>query len=121
MSYNCDMWKTKLINNFKIPIASLYKHHRDDWHPERINNDDGSVIFEIGETKLHGIIENEWLVVKSIKCTGEGSGTAMDFILEPAFEDSVGELIASLIWEKGDTINELTVKDGKVSWENIEI
>jgi len=121
MSYNCTRWKTKLINNFKIPVASLYKHPRDDWHPDRINNDDGSVTLRIIESSLHGIIEDDWFVVKSIDCSREGSGTAMNYILEPAFKDSVGELIASLIWEGGDSINKLTVKDGKVSWKNIDL
>jgi len=121
MSYNCDVWKTKKLDHFKFPVASLFKHSRTDWHPERINNDDRSVTFKIGEAKLHGNILDDWLIVSSIDCSGEGSGTAMDWILEPAFEDSIGELIASCIWERGDTINKLTVKDGKVSWKNIEV
>jgi len=121
MSYNCDRWITKKIKDFKIPIMSLFKHERDDWHPERIDNNDGTVTFEIIETELRGNIENGWLVVSSIDCSGEGSGIAMDWILEPAFQNSTGELVASCVWEGGDTINKLTVKDGKVSWVDIDI
>ena len=121
MSYNCDTWRTKEIKDFKIPIASLFKHERSDWHPERINNNDGSVTFEIIDAELHGNIENDWLVVSSIRCSGEGSGIAMEWILEPAFQDSTGELVASCVWEGGDSINKLTVKNGKVSWEDIDI
>ena len=104
-----------------IPIASLFKSERKDWHPDRINNDDGTVTFEIMETTLHGHIENDCLVVSSIDCSGEGSGVAMNWILEPAFENSTGELIASCVWEGGDSINQITVENGKISWKNIEI
>jgi len=121
MSYNCDTWKTKKLENFKIPVASLFKHKRNDWHPERINNNDGTVTFTIMESELHGHIENDCLVVSSIDCSGEGSGVAMNWILEPAFEDSTGELIASCVWEGGDSITQLIVKNGTIEWKEIEI
>ncbi len=119
MSYNCDNWKTKKLENFKIPIESLFKHH--NWYPDRTNNNDGTVTFWIMETRLHGLIHDGWFTVSFIDCSGEGSGTIMHETLEPAFKDSLGELEAICIWEHGDSINKIIVKDGKVSWENIEL
>jgi len=121
MSYNCDTFKVKKLENLRIPIASLYKHDRQDWHPTRENLGDGRVEFCNLETIMIGKVENDVFICEEIDCSGEGSGTVMDWILEPALKDSTGELIASCVWEGGDAINRLTVKDGVVSWENIEI
>ena len=120
MSYNCDLWKTKELKDFMIPVESLFKG-TEDWHPDRINNDDGTVTFEMCEATLHGVINDTWFIVKSIDCSGEGSGSAMHYVLEPAFEDSLGILVASCVWERGDSINQITVENGKVSWKDIEI
>lgn len=121
MSYNCDLFKVKKLENFKIPIASLYKSDRTDWHPDRKIKEDGTETFVILETTITGIVKNDILTVQSIDCSGEGSGAVMNYILEPAFQDSTGELIVSCVWEGGDSINRLIVKGGKVKWEEIEI
>jgi len=121
MSYNIDTFKVKKLDNLKIPVLSLYKNPRSDWHPERINNNDGTVTFNMMESEMTGIIDSEMFSVQSIDCHGEGSGTVMSWILEPAFKDSTGELIASCVWEGGDSINQLIVKDSNVSWKDIEI
>ena len=121
MSYNCDQFNLKKIENFIIPVDSLFKSERSDWHPERINNDDGSTTFSFGEPELSGKIEGKMFRCNDIDCSGEGSGFIMDEILEPAFKDSKGTLIASCVWEGGDSINRLTVLGGKVLWEDIEI
>lgn len=121
MSYNIDTFKTKKLENLKIPITSLYKHERSDWYPERVNYDNGTVTFEMMGSEITGIIENDIFLCQSIDCSGEGSGTTMSWILEPAFKDSTGELIASCVWEGGDSINQLVVKEGDVKWKDIEI
>lgn len=122
MSYNCDTWKTKELKDLRIPIASLFKHDREDWHPERINDDDGTVEFRIMDgVFVRGTIDGDYVAVSMIECSGEGSGTGMHWILEPALKDSTGKLIASCVWEGGDSINRITVDDGLVSWEDIEI
>jgi len=121
MSYNCDTFKVKQIENFCIPIQSFFKHKRTDQHPERINHDDGTVTLSFGEFCLFGKIKNNIFVCEDIDISGEGSGWIMNEVLEPAFRDSTGKLIASCVWEGGDSINRLIVDDGNVSWENIEI
>lgn len=121
MSYNIDTFKIKELINFSLPVKALYKHERSDWHPDRIDNDDGTVTFEIMETKLEGTIKDEIFYMTDISCKGEGSGTTTHWILDPAFKESKGKLVASRVWEGGDDIDIMTVKDGKLSTKNIEI
>lgn len=122
MSYNCNTWKTKELNDLRIPIASMFKHDREDWHPKRINNDDSTVEFRImNGVIVRGTIDGEFVAVSAIECHGEGSGTAMNWIIEPALKDSTGRLVASCVWEGGDSINRIIVDEGSVSWEEVEI
>lgn len=121
MSYNIDTFKVKELTDLEIPVASLYKHEREDWHPHKTNNDDGSVTFSNCETILHGKIVADMFFVDKIDCSGEGSGTAMNWMLEPALEDSTGKLVVSCVWEGGDSINQLIVDDGVVEWHDIDI
>ena len=121
MGYDINTFKVKKIENLKIPVASLFKHSRSDWHPDQQNNDDDSVTFSIIESEFSGVIVEDIFICQSIDCSGEGSGTVMDWILEPALKDSTGELVASCVWEGGDTINQLIVKNGSVEWKDIEI
>jgi hypothetical protein len=61
------------------------------------------------------------LIVDSIIASGEGSGTALSWIIEPALADSTGKLVAVRVWEGGDSIDRLTVVDGVVTTEQIEL
>lgn len=110
MSYNIDTFKVKELNDFKIPVESLYKSSRKDWHFKRINQDDGSVVFENMESTILGSIKEGILFVSSINCCGEGSGHIMHDILMPAFNNSEGNLEAVCIWERGDSTSRLVVK-----------
>jgi hypothetical protein len=125
MSYNVDTWKTKELVDLVIPVASLFKHARSDWHPRKERHDDGSFTFSIMEAYINGTIEIvdhcEFLRVTYIQASGEGSGTALHWIIEPALADSRGKLVASRVWEGGDSIDRLTVIDGVVSSDPIEI
>jgi len=122
MSYNCDTWKTKELVDLRIPVASLFKHGRTDWHPERKNHDDGTVTFVVMDgSEIHGTIDGEVLIVDSITATGEGSGTALSWIIEPALADSTGKLVAVRVWECGDYIDRLSVVDGVVTADPIEL
>ena len=121
MSYNIDTFKVRELDGLIIPVASLYKCNRSDWHPDREDNDDGTVTFINCETEIHGTIQGDFLFVEKIDCHGEGSGTVMDWMLEPAFKDSTGRLVASCVWERGDSINQLVVDKGEVHWNDIDI
>ncbi len=121
MAYNVTAWKTKELVDLKIPVSSLFKHPRKDWHPERIDYADGSVRFEIVEASITGHIDGELLIVDSMNLYGDGSGTALEWITEPALKDSTGKLVAIRIWEGGDYIDKLTVIDGVLDKSQIEL
>jgi len=120
MSYNCTTWKTTTLDKFRLPIASLYKHPRSDWHPER-RDVTGLTMFAVCEAGVSGHVNGDWLEVTSVDIAGEGSGTALNWIFEPAFEHSTGTLVATLIWEGGDSIQRLSVVDGQITTEEIDI
>ena len=121
MPYNIDTWKVKQIDNLCVPINEFFTHDRTDWHPEKEFHEDGSVTLSMFDLEITGKVVDDILHVSDISCYGEGSGTFMNWIIEPALKKSKGILIASCVWEGGDTVNRLIVKDGNVSWENIEL
>lgn len=121
MSYNIDTFKVKKLENLIIPVSALYKHERSDWHPNKEIHQDMSVTFTNMESEITGVIIDDDLHVSSINCEGEGSGCVVNYMLEPALNDSSGILIASCVWEGGDSINQLIVKDGVVEWVDIDI
>lgn len=133
MSYNIDTFKVKKLENLKIPLASFFIHPREDWHPKvtygRSYMSEGrekvlqqEISINVAEScSIKGTLENEILSVTEIKWYGECSGTGMDWVLGPALKESTGELIASCVWEGGDSVNRLIVKDGNVTWEDIEL
>ena len=121
MSYNIDTWKLKKLENLSIPLASFFKHDRIDWHPESEYDENGTLTLTLMESIIKEKVENGIFHIEDIKIYGEGSGTGMNWIIEPALKDSTGELIASCVWERGDSINQLIVKDGNVMWHDIEI
>uniref|UniRef100_A0A6H1ZN20 Uncharacterized protein n=1 Tax=viral metagenome TaxID=1070528 RepID=A0A6H1ZN20_9ZZZZ len=122
MSYNIDRWKVKKLKNLCIPVLSFFTNPRKDWHPEKEYDEEGILTLSFGErAEIKGKVENKILLVSNIEFSGACSGTSMFWILEPALKDSTGELIASCVWEGGDSINRLIVKDGKVTWKDITI
>lgn len=121
MSYNIDTWKTKKLVDLRIPLKAFFKHPRTDWHPEKEFQEDNHLTLRFMNSKISGKLKDEILFVEEMKISGEGSGTEMDWTIEPALQESTGELIASCIWERGDMINQLRVKDGSIEWVGIEI
>lgn len=121
MSYNIDTWKLKKLEGLKIPVKSFFTNKRTDWHPEKEYDEDGILTLTLMESHVTGKVADGILEVTDIHIHGEGSGTSMSWILEPALGDSKGELIASCVWEGGDSINQLTVKDGNIEWKDVEI
>jgi len=121
MSYNISVFKIKKIENLEIPLLAFFEHERKDWHPIKKYNEE-KLILECGcEQEITGIVENNILKIESMNMAGEGSGTFIDWILEPALKKSRGILEASCVWERGDSINKLIVNNGNVKWEKIEI
>jgi len=122
MSYNIDTFKIKKLENLEIPLLAFFGHDRSDWHPEKEYDENGKLTLNCGcGQEISGTVENNVLKVDGMEMHGEGSGTFVDWILEPALKKSTGILEASCVWEGGDTINRLIVNNGNVKWEDIEI
>ena len=120
MSYNITTFKVEKLNQFIIPVASLYKCESKDWRLAQMDNNDETVTFTNMGTEIHGVIKDGYLFVDKISCCGEGSGIIMAEVLEPAFEDSTGRFVALCVWEGGDSINQLVVDNGSVFWRDID-
>ena len=118
MSYNIDTFKVKRLVDLEIPFADLIACKYCNVE----NEDDGSTTVSYGEfCTIKGRLAGAMLYVESIDWYGEGSGNNMYNILEPALQKSTGELIVSLVWEGGDSVNQLIVNNGNVIWRNIDI
>lgn len=123
MSYDIDTWKTKKLEGLTIPLAAFYRHERKDWHPKAVINapESDAVSLDCGVLSIQGTLKDGILTVTEFEMIGEGSGAFYHWILEPALKESRGTLGALLVWEGGDSINRLTVKDGEVTSEEIEL
>ena len=125
MAYNISLWKTKRLENFSIPLEAFYTSDRQDWHPSRpeITSPDAcEIVLECGcEQTIRGILQSGQLTINQFEMAGEGSGVFYNAILLPALQRSHGRLEAVLIWEGGDSIIRLTVEDGLLFEEDIEL
>ena len=82
----------------------------------------GFICFYFGEGgEISGFVNDGALTCEKVNLYGEGSGWVMHDIFVPAFRESEGFFVASMVWEGGDTINRISVKDGVIEWEDIEI
>jgi hypothetical protein len=125
MSYNIDTWKTKKLENLFIPIKALYDGVNENWKPDQpkiLNAEtmEVEIYGGCGQT-IKGILKDGMLSVTKINMGGEGSGRYMYEIINPALKQSTGELEAVCVWEGGDSITRLTVKDGEVNEEGIDL
>ena len=121
MSYNIDTWKTKKLENLTIPLKAFFKHERTDWHPKQpeiVNAETMEIEMECGcEQLIKGTLKDGIIHVTELEMYGEGSGTFKGWILDEALKQSKGELEAVLVWEGGDSITRLKVKDGVIILE----
>ena len=129
MSYNINTWKTKKLEGLVIPLTAFYDISEDlkrrGWELDDPSIDPetfvatitgGAEVFEcVGEVKDKNIH------VSTIELYGDGSGTFMNEILEPALKQSRGQLEAVLIWEGGDSITRLNVNDGVVTENEVDL
>lgn len=121
MSDNITAWKLKKIRALKIPVESFFISKWTDWHPKKEYDEGGLLTLIFIDSYIAGKVTKGTLEVTDIKIYGEGSGTSMNLIIEPALKASKGELIAICIWEGGDLVNKLIVKDSNVKWEEVKL
>lgn len=124
MSYNVETWKTKRLEGFRILLDDLYSHERKDFHPDRpLLREDGKWLINEGGggIEILGSLVDGWFAVEEISIHGEFSGTFLREVMTPVFAHSEGTLVAIQVWEGGEEITRLSVKDGKVKWQDIEL
>lgn len=122
MSYNIDTWRTKKLEDLEIPYAAAeklsdvsIKIDRLDLTEPIVHIDGDAEVFEIV-----GVLQGTNILVNKIECYGEGSGWVWEELLE-MLKSSTGVLIATQVWEGGDSITRLIVQDGEVTEEQIEL
>lgn len=64
--------------------------------------------------ELTGVIEGDTLTVTEMDWRGDGSGHLYSDILMPLFREFKGNLSALVVWEGGDTITQLDIREGVV-------
>jgi len=125
MSCNIEIWKTKKLDNLKIPIAAFYRHSRKDFHPSQpsiVNAATMEVsIVNCGQGVMRGILIDGILSVTEFSgITDDGSGIFYS-ILRDALLESTGTLELRTVWEGQSDISELICVDGVVTENQIEI
>jgi hypothetical protein len=124
MSYNIDTWKTKELTDFKIELNKIYDP-KSSWQPDKPVLDTGTGKFLIENAcedfEMIGTIDSGWFTVESIRCRSEGSGSFMAYGFSEWLPTSKGKLVAIRIWEGGDTIDRLTIDNGAVTIEEVDL
>lgn len=123
MSWNISRFKLKKLEGLSLPVSSLFLYEREDWHPERYNNDDGSVEFLLSECGgVAGTIDDDDILhVSHIDCAGTSSGGSWEYVMNEAFKHSKGSFEAVIIWESGEDIERYTVEDGVITRKAVEL
>lgn len=121
MSYNITTWNVKTLDGLAIPVNALCDG--DYFKAPVLDTKTGAFsIYGMDGTYIKGAIKGDgYIHVTEIQCYGEGSGSTYRKVLLPALEQSVGTLIVSCVWEGGDDLSRLTVRDGVVTEEEIDI
>ena len=122
MSYNCDVFKVKKIENLRIPLLVLAKYC-SDWDTS-VNLETNEITITGGEgTYIKGIpmVDGLVLLCTEIDCWGEGSGNLSCNCIEPILRNSSGTLVVSRVWESGDSLDKMTVIDGVITCEDFDL
>lgn len=118
MSYNITSWKTKEISNLLIPLDAIKDLPYTDVEFDGINiKADGLSEGFILEGNL---IDENMIEVVKINTMYDGSGSTWELFLR-MLEKSSGTLVATQIWEGGDSISKLIVNNGMIMQEEIEL
>lgn|ERR1700752_12808 len=127
MSHNITKWQTKRIEGLSIPLALLYNSTRRDNQPQAPHLEDpekGVWFIKWSDTIwIRGTTETDSmrLDVALMQMQDAWSEHIFFEVLLPALKQSRGQLEAVLTWAAGDSISKLTVKDGEVKEEAIDL
>lgn len=120
MSYNISRWITKKIDDLSIPISAFapISCEEDAWHYA----DDGTATWEGSAEifEISGKVQDGRLQVTDMRLFGEGSGWSYQELKE-ILKQSTGELIATQVWEGGDSVMRIYVINGDVREREVEL
>ena len=130
MSYNLSSVKERrnslTIKKVRL-LALIDMVERDDWRPGllfRTNPETGVETWELEnlgcEQEMCGLRFGDRLLITEMHLTGEGSGSLYNYFLESLFKQTEGEYSALWVWEGGDTVESVTITDGKISAEEVD-
>jgi len=122
MSYNITCWKSKKVE-LVIPVDTLLRcgysihvHKAGEETEIRVDHNQGSEMFDMRGS----IVGSDLLCVRQIESGGVASGT-FHLELKALLAESKGTMEAILVWEGGDYIERLTVVDGVVTEEEVDL
>lgn len=120
MAYNIDTWRTTSLVNFTIPLSIVQQLPCAEI--EILLENKISVYGGVsGGFVLQGtLLLDGNICVEKIHHSGSSSGRTWYNLLD-ALHHSKGIMVATQVWEGGDSISRLVVKDGVVEEENIEL
>lgn len=124
MSYNIDTWRTKVLEDLRIPFSAIHESmEKDDYITiEWLKKEDKVCIAGGSEClEIIGHKDGEDLVVEKITNYGSGSGNFHEDFLKEWLSKSSGKLEAVLVWEGGDSITRVTVAGGVVEEKEVEL
>lgn len=118
MSYNIDSFKVKKLENFKIAVKDFDK---EIFGNPRIDLDTNEILFEgdCETCEFEGILKDGFVELSRIDISGESSGGFMIECGDALLKKSTGTLIATLIWERGDSVERISIIDGKKETEEL--
>jgi len=134
--YNVSCWKTKRLEDFCIPVSAFYAAIPKGTFVRGLCS--FPIIEDVRDCmvicieapgfrmcgKLYEDEDDEYsLRVEEVEITAYGwdNGPTLDDVILPAFEESSGLLQAMLIWNGGDSIERLTVRDGRIMRDEVEL
>jgi hypothetical protein len=129
MSHIITSWKTKSIKDFKIPLVALCRMTGvimsfpcDGLNVVHISYCGSGLKAETScEFRIAGVLlENGDVLVDVITNSGYFSESIQPRLLQ-AFQQSTGELVAVQLWDMGESATRVTVRNGNVSVEDIDI
>ena len=118
MSYDIDTWRVKSFDGLLVPLKAVHDLSCTTVLLEREGKVKAEGLSEGFE--LVGRLVGDSIEVEHISTEGEGSGHTWDEF-KALLNKSKGVLIAVQVWEGGDSITKLTVKDGSVVEEEVEL
>lgn len=114
MSYNIDSFKIRKIENFKIPMIE-FTDKKYFCNPEIVDLSTNKILISSNMAEVcdfEGYFKDDLFEITKINIYGEGSGHFMATKGDNILKNSTGTLIARLVWESGDSVENISYING---------